>query len=202
MSLRSELKKVKSRIKKEQLKWFGKRDGLKLVIGASKIEYKGWILTEMEFLNILKSEDWQYSLRRNSVAAFLAEHVWEHLSAKDGLVGAKNCFEYLRSGGYIRVAVPDGLHPDPAYIEYVKPGGTGAGADDHKELYTYRTFSELFESAGFEVRLLEWFDEKGEFHFQEWDPVDGMVVRSKRFDDRNSAEKLNYTSLIIDAKKR
>jgi len=46
----------------------------------------------------------------------------------------------------LRVAVPDGFHPNPGYIERVKPGGTGPGAGDHKILYTYRTLSAILSS--------------------------------------------------------
>lgn len=34
----------------------------------------------------------------------------------------------LKPGGYVRVAVPDGFHPDPAYIEMGRPGGYGTGS--------------------------------------------------------------------------
>ncbi|MCH7728025.1 MAG: cytochrome, partial [Planctomycetes bacterium] len=53
-----------------------------------------------------------------------------------------------------------------------------------------------------EVTLLEYFNEEGEFQFQDWDPDDGLIRRSYRFDARNHEDQLNYTSLIIDAHKR
>jgi predicted SAM-dependent methyltransferase len=53
------------------------------------------------------------------------------------------------------------------------------------------------QEAGFQVELLEYWDEQGVFHFQEWSSNDGHVIRSKRYDIRNK-EKLTYTSLIID----
>ncbi len=98
--------------------------------------------------------------------------------------------------------MPDGNHPDPEYIAYVKVGGSGAGADDHKVLYTHAGARALFERAGFEVRLLEYFDDAGVFHFNEWAPEDGMIHRSKRFDKRNRRGKLGYTSIVLDAVKK
>jgi predicted SAM-dependent methyltransferase len=67
----------------------------------------------------------------------------------------------------LRVAVPDGLHPDPAYVDTVKAGagtavptsGLDGNAANHKALYTYRTLRQLFESAGFRVIMYEYFDE-------------------------------------------
>lgn len=41
------------------------------------------------------------------VDAFLAEHVWEHLSLEDAHRAARNCHEYLHPGGRLRLAVPD-----------------------------------------------------------------------------------------------
>lgn len=174
---------------------------LKLVIGAGGIYEPGWIPTEIGQLNLLQPEDWRAVLKRNSIDAILAEHVWEHLTEADGLRAARQCHEYLRPGGYLRVAVPDGFHPSPEYIDYVRPGGHGAGADDHHVLYDFRTFSRLFENAGFRVELLEYFDEEGKFHFVDWDPNQGKIHRSRRFDERNEGGTLNYTSLILDAHK-
>lgn len=125
----------------------------------------------------------------------------EHLDARDAVLATQNCFKYLAPGGYIRVAVPDGFHPDENYINYVKPGGWGAGSEDHHVLYTYHTLKAVFASTGFDVTLLEYFDERGTFHYQEWSPADGMIMRSKRFDERNRTRELSYTSIILDAKK-
>jgi predicted SAM-dependent methyltransferase len=47
--------------------------------------------------------------------------------------------------------------------------------------------------------MLEHFDEQGVFHATEWDPLEGMIERSARFDDRNKNGTLAYTSIIIDA---
>jgi len=175
-----------------------KQRPLKIVVGAGGIFQHSWIPTDVEHLNLVKPDDWRRYFSNNSIDAILAEHVWEHLTREEGILAAKICFQYLKSGGYLRVAVPDGLHPDPRYIEWVKPGGIGAGAEDHKILYTYKTFKEIFELAGFRVDLLEYF-ENGEFQYKEWDPKDGLIHRSKRFDKRNREGKLNYTSIILDA---
>ena len=132
----------------------------------------------------------------------LAEHVWEHLSIEDGVRAAKNCYKYLQPGGYIRSAVPDGNHPDAEYINQVKVNGTGAGADDHKVLYTYQSFKKVFEDAGFAVNLLEYFDENGSIHVYPLDPARGIIWRSSQHDRRSRRRPLTYTSIIIDAVKK
>lgn len=75
------------------------------------------------------------------------------------------------------------------------------GADDHKILYTHQSLAQLLIEVGFEVELLEHFDATGVFHFTDWNPSEGMIHRSRRFDERNQNGKLGYTSLIIDAHK-
>ncbi len=99
------------------------------------------------------------------------------------------------------MAVPDGCHPDPMYIEWVKPGGVGSGADTHRVLYTYQILKEVFESARFSIDLLEYFDEAGQFHGKEWDAGLGVIHRSRKFDQRKREIKLDYTSIVLDAKK-
>ena len=51
------------------------------------------------------------------------------------------------------------------------------------------------------AQLLEYFDENHKFHCNKWDANKGMIIRSKRFDERNLDGELNYTSIIIDAYK-
>lgn len=74
-------------------------------------------------------------------------------------------------------------------------------AATHKVVYDAKTFVEVFEKAGFEVSLLEYCDEKGDFHYTYWNEVDGKIGRSFRFDTRNSSEGLGMVSIIVDAKK-
>ncbi len=173
----------------------------RIIVGAGGTAENGWIATDVDQLNLLDPRGWQRFFDDASIEAILAEHVWEHLTPAQGFVAAQTCFRFLRPGGRLRVAVPDGLHPDREYIDWVRPRGRGPGADDHKVLYTYTTFRELFERAGFEVRLLEHFDEQGEFCAHAWDPQEGMIHRSHRFDPRNAEGRLRYTSLILDAVK-
>ncbi|MCB8994774.1 MAG: methyltransferase domain-containing protein [Bacteroidales bacterium] len=172
---------------------------IRIVIGAGGFYEKGWAVTEIDYLNLLNENDWKRFFSKKKIDVILAEHVWEHLDRKDGLLAAKNCHAFLKPGGRLRIAVPDGNHSDPEYIEKVKPGGHGAGSDDHKILYTINSLTELLEEAGFRVKGLEYFDENHKFIRNDWNPEDGKIYRSKRFDQRNSGEKLAYTSLIVDA---
>jgi len=168
-----------------------------IIIGAHDTDYENWLPTNIESLNLLDKASFANLFGNKKANRFLAEHVFEHITYEDAIVALKNCHQYLEKGGTVRIAVPDGFHPNPEYIDMVKPGGSGAGAHDHKLLYDYKKLSSAFEAAGFKPVLLEYYDENGLFHFNEWNVEDGQVLRSKRFDKRfNSA--LGYSSLIID----
>jgi predicted SAM-dependent methyltransferase len=129
----------------------------------------------------------------------LAEHVWEHLSLEDGLVAARLAYRWLKPRGYLRMAVPDGFFPDAHYIQAVCPGGTGAGAWDHKVLYTIDTLSQTLREAGFQVKPLEYWSPDGQFNAIAWYVADGIVTRSRSYDERNKDGEVRYTSLIVDA---
>jgi predicted SAM-dependent methyltransferase len=169
----------------------------KIVIGSSMRHDPSWTPTDREFLDLLIPGDWSRAFPPNSLDAMLAEHVWEHLPAEGARDAAATCFKYLKPGGYLRIAVPDGLHPDASYLDLV---GVGTSRNDHKVLYTYRTLRELFERVGFRVHLHEYFDEAGTFHHSPWDDdAAGRIWRSERRDKRNRDGKLNFTSIILDA---
>jgi predicted SAM-dependent methyltransferase len=177
----------------------------KVVIGAGEYNNNpGWIHTQEEELDLLDESTWKDRFEKNSISAILAEHIWEHLTYEEGLKAAKICYQYLKTNGHIRCAVPDGYFPDETYQSIVKVGGPGPKdhpAASHKVVHNYNTLSKLFETAGFEVELLEYFTEEGQFHYKEWDSEDGVIFRSKKYDPRNKNE-LKFPSLILDAKKR
>jgi predicted SAM-dependent methyltransferase len=186
---------------------------IRIILGSGGLVCEGFVSTDYPQLgngnddsfgkylelDICNDDSFGKYLKPQSVDVFLAEHVWEHLSQEDGSKAARNCFKYLKRGGLLRIAVPDGFHCNSDYISQVKPGGYGAGANDHKILYNYQTFSALLENAGYKVRLLEWFDEHGKFHHENWSVENGLIRRSMRFDPRNKGNSTTYTSLIIDA---
>lgn len=177
---------------------------MRVILGAGQTNYEGWITTQEGDLNLLSISDWDKLFSIESVDAMLAEHVWEHLTFEEGIEAARNSFKYLKPGGYIRCAVPDKNFRNEWYQNMVQIGGPGPAdhpAATHKIVYDYKIFKRVFEIAGFEVSLLEYCDEKGDFHYSYWNEKDGRIGRSFRFDTRNTNEKLGMVSVIIDAKK-
>ncbi len=124
---------------------------------------------------------------------------------EEGVRAAEICYEFLKQEGHMRCGVPDAFFRDEAYQNVVQIGGLGPKdhpAASHKIVHTYKTITKMFETAGFEVVLLEYCDENGQFYYNEWDANDGVIFRSKRYDSRNKGDKLGFPSLIVDAIKR
>jgi predicted SAM-dependent methyltransferase len=176
-------------------------DSVDLVIGSGGTNYAGWIMTQQAMLDATREHDWKRLLGHKLCDRLLAEHVFEHMNDADLATALRLSSLHLKPGGYLRIAVPDGLHPSRAYIEKVKPGGRGRSAHDHKQLFTYQSLKAAAEAAGLKVNLLEYWDEAGVFHKQPWRSEDGHIKRSADHDRRNRNGTLAYTSLILDALK-
>ena len=175
---------------------------LRVIIGAGTQTYPGWIPTQREQLDLLIHSDWVNSFKDRAVDALLCEHVWEHLTLDQAATAAANCYEFLRPGGYLRCAVPDGNYPDEEYQRFARGEvPKDHPASDHKVVYDYHLFTRIFETAGFEVDLLEYCDEDGRFHYNQWNVADGTIYRSLMIDHRNKAGEIGYVSLIVDARK-
>ncbi len=171
---------------------------LNIVIGAGETQYDGWIPTDIPAFDILKHTHWADLFQPNSIHRMLAEHVFEHLTTEQLADFLRIARIYLANSGRIRIAVPDGYHPDASYIEHVRPGGIGVGADDHKVLYNCDLMTDILGLQGYDYQLLECFDAEGKFQRVEWDVFDGYIKRSTKHDSRNVDGQLVYTSLIVD----
>jgi predicted SAM-dependent methyltransferase len=180
-----------------------RNEPIRIIIGGGGVRPdEGWIATNIQYLNLLNDGHWRRAFGDHKIDAIFAEHVWEHLAPADGKEAVARCFRYLKPGGRLRIAVPDGYRADPAYQEFVRPGGSGPGADDHKILYTYHTLGDMLRSVGFEVELLEYFDEKNVFHRNDWNQSGGRVIRCQGFHEQNlPGAGNNYTSLVVDGRK-
>ncbi|HEX8491241.1 MAG TPA: methyltransferase domain-containing protein [Pyrinomonadaceae bacterium] len=171
---------------------------LNVVLGAGTTDYKGWFGTHLETLDITSPRDWRNLFAPESIDRLLTEHVLEHLSEEECRIAVAECYRYLKRGGLLRIAVPDGYRRDAAYVAEASPP-----KDGHKVLFTVDTLVPLLESVGFRATPLEYFDAEEKFHAEEWDESDGFIKRSVRFDTQEDFKRgeLFYTSLIVDARK-
>lgn len=200
-SLREELehRKAQSLLRKEINGLHAKGEIVKLVVGAGGTHQEGWLTTDLPTLDALKRADWRRIFPPSSIHRILADHVIEHWTEDQFSLFLRIVEPFLSDQAVVRIAVPDGFHPDPSYIEHVKPGGIGAGADDHKVLYDHITMAHMLSKEQYSHELLEYFDEAGQFHRCSWRTSDGFVRRSAAYDQRNRRHPLSYTSLIVDA---
>ncbi len=81
------------------------------------------------------------------------------------------------------------------------PGPIDHPAATHKIVHDYNTIIDMLKQAGFDVTLLEYCDDNGEFNYKYWNNLDGHIGRSFRYDTRNNIHELGMVSLIVDAHK-
>lgn len=185
----------------KKLKWYIyliTHNRIQIVVGAGPTNYKGWFSTDIVTLDLTNENDFKKYFTNKKIYKILAEHVLEHLSEKDLKLMLSNFFKYSSEDVIIRIAVPDGFHKDADYINSVRPGGTGIGADDHKNLFNYKSLSKLFEDFNFRSQPIEYWDENGNFHQGYINDENGFIKRSFINDSRNADGNPHYTSLIID----
>lgn len=171
---------------------------IKIIVGAGPTKYKGWFPTDIVTLDVTNENHFKKYFKKKKINKVLAEHVLEHLTINEIELMIDNFQKYSTQNVNIRIAVPDGFHKDIDYIDKVKPGGTGEGAEDHKHLFNYRSLAELFEAQNYKAKLVEYWDDKGNFHTGYSNDENGYVKRSFLNDNRNSDGIPLYTSLIID----
>lgn len=186
---------------------------MKIIIGANGTTQPGWLSLERSQLDLLDRDTWARLFQPGSVDAVLTEHVLEHLTPKEAGWAARNVYEFLRPGGYWRIAVPDANNPRKWYQFCSRPGSLlhlianvlyTPGEPFHQVFYEHCSLTSLLTNVGFVPRLLEWYDGEGRFHRERWSLMDGEVRRSFGHPYVTSGQGLGGVynlSLIVDAKK-
>ena len=171
---------------------------LRIVLGGSA-PASDWLGSDIGFFDATRGDVWAELIgREEAIDRLLAEHVFEHIPPDLIPAALENAYRYLKPGGTIRIAVPDGHNPNPAYIRNVEPGGTGPGADDHKQLFTLESLSAALDAAGFRVEPGEWFDSTGHFHEEPWSEERGRIGRCKRHGSPDKSFPSSHLSLLVD----
>lgn len=172
---------------------------LRVMLGAGPINLSGWFQTDKEILDVTSRDDWSVLFEPASIDSLLSEHMFEHLTEDEARAALTECYRYLKPNGLFRLAVPDGYRRDLTYVKEVAPPNDG-----HKVLYNIDTLTALLQSVGFTTTPLEYFDKQERFHALPWEPNEGMIHRSVRFDSQQAFQRdgLFYTSLIVDARKQ
>lgn len=153
-------------------------DEIRLVLGCSYPTIRGWINTDHPWMDITDGRCWNWLLDTARADRLLAEHVFEHLTLQQATQALQLARANLSERGTLRIAVPDGNHPVHEYIEQVRPGGLGPGADDHKVLYTAETLVSLVQEAGLRADLRRWCDAEGTAHVTPLASEFGPIRRS------------------------
>jgi len=180
------------------------RRPIRIVVGASGDSYTGWITTEKYFFDITDGRSTSALIGGAKVRSFLLEHVLEHLSYEDATEAIKNLLQCVTVGGTIRIAVPDGNHPDENYRRLVGVDGP----DDHLHLWTLADAIDLARQSKCAIEMVEYFTERGQFVSTRLSDSEtiarerGVVSRSAK-NSWSRADSIDYgphgyTSLIFD----
>lgn len=193
---------------------------VRVIIGSGSQRLEGWLATDIDKLNIVEESSWRRLFKPGSIDRLLAEHVFEHLSLRELRDALAHIHRYMKPGGMLRLAVPDAFHPSRYYYNLVKPGGWETPYE-HMLFLEHEMLSRVANEIGFEVRLIEYFDDSGIFHGTNYRSEDGVIQRCARNNaglDTNDAKimsrfyesipehlrqqfydkHISYTSLIVD----
>lgn len=176
---------------------------MKIIVGAAETWQPGWYSTNEQWLDITREKDWQAVFKgKRLITHVVAEHVFEHLTPGQSRTALTLIAAHLVDGGRVRIAVPDGYHPDEDYLRHVGIGGIGDDAADHKQLLTVDSLSALLTEAGFRPHHIEGYDAGGTLVARGWSAEDGHIRRS-RVNSLNSPWSFvdADTSLIVDGVK-
>jgi predicted SAM-dependent methyltransferase len=153
---------------------------IRIIVGAAMTHQAGWYSTNEQWLDITRAEDWRRIFGGKPLLTHvLAEHVFEHLTAAETRAALGHVARHMRPGGRIRIAVPDGYHPDPTYLRHVGIAGIGADAEDHKQLLNCDSLARYLDGAGFTAELKEGYRSDGSLVQTPLDPGLGLVIRSR-----------------------
>lgn len=171
---------------------------IKLNIGSGPVSYPGWINLDLPYFDLTQASSWKKVLGGFRFDSGLIEHVLEHLTVPQVSEGLSLARKYITPNGNLRIAVPDKNHPDPDYIAFLEPGGTGPGADDHKTFWNISSFTEVARNAGFDVEPIEYYTGDGKLITHPLEDDKGPIIRTARKPRPDELE--NYSSLILDLK--
>jgi predicted SAM-dependent methyltransferase len=171
---------------------------LKIILGSSITGFKEWLSTDLPHFDITRQEDWAYLFEEGTIDNLLAEHVFEHLTLSQAKNALLNIRKYLKRSGVFRIAVPDGYHFSPEYIDYCRPGGSGPGCDDHKLLWNMDLLNKTAQECGLKINLLQFYNSNHDFTDSYQDDENGTIGRTYAKMQINQSTPFAISSLIAD----
>ena len=173
---------------------------LKIIVDAAETWRPGWYSTNEQRLDVASAGDWEATFGgRRLLTHVVAEHVFEHLTYDKAAEALRLIAHHLQPGGRVRIAAPDGFHPDPTYIRHVGIEGIGDDAADHKQLLTADVLRGLVTDAGFKATLVEGFERDGRLVQTPWRAEDGYIWHSRQNPSTAVFDFVDAeTSLIVD----
>lgn len=171
----------------------------------------GLSITKMDAKHIFHDITWKYPLPDESIYAYQAEDVLEHIEIEKVVPALNEIYRILRKGSVLRICLPDynsphlsrvSLKDDTGKILFDPTGGGelslfGVGSGGHVWFPTYHLVKELLEKSSFnEVDFICYHTVKGELVKKKFDYLNGYVNRVSDIQDNQE-----IYSMIVDCKK-
>lgn len=171
----------------------------------------GLSITKMDEKHIFHDIRWRYPLPDESIYAYQAEDVLEHIEIGEVVPALNEIYRILKKGSVLRICLPDynspylsriSLKDDTGKILYDPTGGGelglfGIGNGGHLWFPTYHLVRGLLEKSSFkEVDFICYYTVKGELVKNKFDYLNGYVNRVSDIEDDRE-----IYSIIVDCKK-
>ncbi|MDX9696164.1 MAG: hypothetical protein RBT49_10285 [Bacteroidales bacterium] len=172
-------------------------NNIKIVCGAGKTKFNGWLSLNIETLDITKDKDFNFLFKEKSIDNILLEHVVEHLLYEEFVTFLTIVKKYLKHGGNIRIAVPDKNHPSKYVQELTGINGKEPGAHDHKTFYNIEDFTSIANKTGYKLVGIEFFTNEHFFVGNDFNYENGYISRcSKNYTGRFTKNQDEYKKMI------
>jgi predicted SAM-dependent methyltransferase len=136
-----------------------------------------------------------------SISNILIEGRFEFMKQEEMVSILRMLYRYLSYGSTIRIAMTDGFHTNPEYIEKVRPRMVSKNNMGYKQLLNYNTLFNILDSCGFKVRFYEFFDDTKYFNKYSMDSERGYVQNSYFNNHENTDYFISNTHIKYFSKK-
>jgi predicted SAM-dependent methyltransferase len=165
--------------------------GLKIHIGSGSINLQGWInidARKLPHIHLVTDNLKLEEFKDDSISEIYLCHVMEHLSFKESKALLKIFFLKLKSGGILRISVPDFKALVDVYlangenlnqIKSALMGGQDYNYNYHKSIYDEKSLTNLLEQNSF-TKILKW-ETKEDFGISLGDWSDGTFETKNGF---------------------
>ena len=154
---------------------------INLACGHPLPDFKNWINIDYKKSLLNEYKGWQFVVhditkplrfKEATIDVVFCEHMMEHFDMNEATRISKDINRILKLKGLFRIVVPD------AILRKNEPPENGS-EHNHKTAWTYHSLEWMLKNAGFEVKLVKYWNENGDLieQTQRMSPIFGKIRR-------------------------